>query len=251
MSAFLNLVHFPYGMPELKASYRKYFIQGLVIAIVLNFAGLGAYYGAAHLSEEEPPIRVVRIMKYSELGPPPSLAETKQVAAQIAVSAAAVKPSIGIPVPVPDALVDPEQTIATQTELSQIVGPMTGEGKNGGATQIVAEETDFDLQIEDEGPPPDFVPFEKPPAVIKRVDPKYPELARKAGIEGRVILKVWIDKRGKVKDVVILKGAAEMLDNAAIAAAKQWEFTPAMMKLGPVDVWSTLTFNFRLQEVNL
>ncbi len=107
------------------------------------------------------------------------------------------------------------------------------------------------MQIDDEGPPPDFVPFEKPPAVIKRVDPKYPDLARKAGIEGRVILKVWIDKRGKVKDVVVLKSSAEMLDAAAIAAAKQWEFTPAMMKLGPVDVWSTLTFNFRLSDPNL
>jgi protein TonB len=249
MSAFLNAVHFPYGMPELKENYRKYFIRGLVLAIILNFAGLGAYYAAAYLSKEEPPMRVVRIMKYSELGPPPSITDTKQIAAQIAVSAAAVKPSIGIPVPVPDALVDPEQTIATQTELSQMVGPMTGEGKNGGATQIVAEETD--LQIDDEGPPPDFVPFEKGPAVIKRVNPKYPELARKAGIEGRVILKVWIDKRGKVKDVVILKSAAEMLDNAAIVAAQQWEFTPAMMKLGPVDVWSTLTFNFRLSDPNL
>jgi protein TonB len=159
-----------------------------------------------------------------------------------------VKPSIGIPVPVPDALVDPEQTFASQTELSQIVGPM-GEGEGNNGAQILAE-NDLDLQIEDEGPPPDFVPFEKPPAVLKRVEPVYPELARKAGIEGKVIVKVWIDKHGKVKDVVILKSTVEVLNQAAITAAKQWEFTPAMMKLGPVDVWSTLTFNFKLRDLN-
>ncbi|MGH7597112.1 MAG: energy transducer TonB, partial [bacterium] len=175
-----------------------------------------------------------------------SITDTREtIAAKIAVSTA-VKPSIGIPVPVPDAMVNPEQTFASQTEMSQYVGPELGEGKNGGETQIVAEAGDLDLQIEDEGPPPDFVPFEKAPAVIKRIDPVYPELARKANMEGRVIVKVWIDRKGKVKDVVILKGAMEILNEAAVKAAKQWEFTPAMMKTGPVDVWSTLTFTFKL-----
>jgi periplasmic protein TonB len=245
MSAFLEVVQFPYGLPELKANYRKYLIRGLVIGIIFNFSLVGAYWGVVYLDKDEPPMRVVRIIKYSELGPPPSITDTREsIAAKIAVSTE-VKPSIGIPVPVPDAMVNPEQTFASQTEMSQYDGPEIGEGKNGDQT-IVAEASDFDLQIEDEGPPPDFVPFEKGPAVVKRVEPVYPELARKAGMEGRVIVKVWIDKKGKVKDVVILKGATEVLNDAAINAAKQWEFTPAMMKHGPVDVWSTLTFNFKL-----
>lgn len=247
MSACVNLLHFPYGLPELQENYRKYLVRSLVIAIILNFALVGAYWGAVYLDKDEPPMRVVRIIKYSELGPPPSITDTREtIAAKIAVSTA-VKPSIGIPVPVPDAMVNPEQTFASQTEMSQYVGPEIGEGKDGGQT-IVAEQSDLDLQIEDEGPPPDFVPFEKAPAVVKRVEPVYPELARKAGMEGRVIVKVWIDRKGKVKDVVILKGATEVLNEAAIKAAKQWEFTPAMMKHGPVDVWSTLTFNFKLSN---
>jgi protein TonB len=244
----LDLVHFPYGMPELRENYQKFLTRAFVISILFNYALLGTYWAVVYLHKEEPPMRVVRIMKYSELGPPPSIENKLAIAASIAVSSA-VKPSIGIPVPVPDALVDPEQTFASQTELSQIVGPMTGEGKNGDQTTIVTEESD--LQIEDEGPPPDFVPFEKPPAVIKRVEPVYPELARKAGIEGKVIVKVWIDKHGKVKEALVLKSSVELLNDAALTAAKQWEFTPAMMKLGPVDVWSTLTFNFKLKEANL
>ncbi len=251
MSAFLNLVHFPYGLPELRANYQKYLVRGFIISILINSGLVGAYWASVYLQKEEQPMRVVRIMKYSELGPPPSITETRQaVSAQIAVSAA-VKPSIGIPVPVPDALVDPEQTFATQTELSQIVSPLAGEGDGTGGTQVVASESDMNIQIEDEGPPPDFVPFEKPPVVIKRVEPVYPELARKAGIEGKVFVKVWIDKRGKVKEVIVIKSTVDMFNAAAIAAAKQWEFTPAMMKLGPVDVWSTLTFNFQLRDVSV
>ncbi|MDZ7290866.1 MAG: energy transducer TonB [candidate division KSB1 bacterium] len=249
MAAFLDMVQFPYGATELKKVYQKYLTRALLIAAVLHFFFVGCYWSAVYLQKEEPPVRTVRIVKYSELGPPPSLTDIKSVvAASLAVSAAAVKPSIGIPVPVPDALVNPEQTIATQTEMSQYVGPVTSE-IGGGQTQVVAEEQDLKIE-EDEGPPPDFVPFEKPPAVIKRVEPTYPELARKAGIEGKVIVKVWIDKKGKVKEVQVLKGAVEILNEAAVAAAKQWEFTPAMMKLGPVDVWSTLTFNFSLKEAN-
>jgi protein TonB len=248
MSAYLELVHFPYGLPELRENYQRYLLRGFVASIIINFAGVGAYWSAVYLQKDEEPIRVVRIMKYSELGPPPSIAESKlAVAASVAISSA-VKPSIGIPVPVPDALVDPEQTFASQTELSQVVSPLMGEGEGNAGT--VVTENDLDLQIEEDGPPPDFVPFEKPPAVIKRVEPVYPELARKAGIEGRVIVKVWIDKHGKVKDVVVLKSTVELLNAAAVSAAKQWEFTPAMMKLGPVDVWSTLTFNFRLREAD-
>ena len=131
-----------------------------MIAVALNFAGLGAYWSAVYFQKDEAPVRVVRIMKYSELGPPPSITETKAVTPSIAVSTA-VKPGIGIPVPVPDALVDPEQTFASQTELSQVVGQMMGEGQGNGQTKIVAEESDFDLQIEDDGPPPDSCRLKK------------------------------------------------------------------------------------------
>jgi len=248
MSAFLELVHFPYGLPELKANYQKYLLRGFIISVAFNFSLLGAYWASVYLQKEEPPRRVVRIMKYSELGPPPSIAENKVAAAPSISVSSVMKPSIGIPVPVPDTMVDPEQTFASQTEMNQYVGPEFVDGKNGDQTTIIAEVSD--LQIEDGSPPPDFVPFEKPPAVIFRVEPVYPDLARKAGIEGKVIVKVWIDKQGRVKEVVILKSTVELFDEPTIAAAKQWKFIPAMMKLGPVAVWSTLTFNFKLADPN-
>lgn len=232
---------FPYGAPELVRVYKKYVIRGLLIAAAIHGTALGAYYGLPLLfPEEEEPTVTVRIMKYSELGPPPSL--TNQSAAPaVAVSAPAVRPSVGIPVPVPDAEVSPEQSFASQEEMAQAVGPI-GEGTGTGG-EVVFEQ---DIKIEEDGPPPDFVSFEKEPVAIKKPSPTYPEIARKAGLEGTVWLKVWVDKEGKVRKAVVQKSDAEIFNQAAIDAATQWVFTPALQQNGPVSVWISIPFRFKL-----
>ncbi len=62
----------------------------------------------------------------------------------------------------------------------------------------------------DDTPPPDFVPVEKEPQIVNEVIPKYPELAQRAGIEGRVIVKIWVDKDGKPHKAVVLKSDADI-----------------------------------------
>jgi protein TonB len=225
-----------YGAIELKAVAQKYMMIGVVAATILSFSFIGSYYLVGWLTEEEEPVHMVRIIKYTDLGPPPSL--TNASAPAVAVAGAAVRPSVGIPVPVPDAEVSPEQTFASQTQLSQQPAPaaeMTGGGVG-----------DAELKIEDEGPPPDFVPYEKEPTVVKRIEPKYPDLALRAGLEGNVFVKVWVDKEGKVRKVVLLKSDAPIFEEAAISAASQWVFTPAVMQKGPVSVWVSIPFRFRL-----
>jgi periplasmic protein TonB len=225
-----------YGAIELKAVAQKYMMIGVVVATILSFSFIGSYYLIGWLTEEEEPVHMVRIMKYSDLGPPPSL--SNQAAPAVAVAGAAVRPSVGVPVPVPDAEVSPEQTIMSQTEMSQQAAPAAemNAGSAGGA----------ELKIEDDGPPPDFVPYEKEPTVVKRIEPKYPDLALRAGLEGNVFVKVWVDKEGKVRKVVLLKSDAPIFEEAAIAAAQQWVFTPAVMQKGPVSVWVSIPFRFRL-----
>ena len=230
-----------YGAIELKAVAQKYMMLGLLAGILISLSGVGSYHLAVWLNEDEEPIHTVRIMKYSDLGPPPSL--TQQAAPAVAVSGPAVRPSVGVPVPVPDAEVSPDQTIASQTELSQQAAPAIDMGDNTAPTQI-----EQDLQIEDEAPP-DFVPYEKAPVVIKQVQPKYPELALRAGLEGKVYLKMWVNKEGRVKQVVVTKSDAQIFEEAAIDAAKQWVFTPAIMQNGPVQVWVANLFRFELRTV--
>lgn len=247
MSEIVLSQFFPYGAPELKQFYQRYMSRGLIIAAAIHLLGIVGYHAPDWLralgiiGEEPPPMRTVRIMKYSELGPPPSITNTSAAPA-ISVAAPTVKPSIGIPVPVPDAEINPEQTIATQTEMAE-AAPVSdmGDGGSGGVAVI-----ESDIQIEDDGPPPDFVAFEKAPEVVKSVTPKYPELARRAGMEGTVFVRVWVDKEGKVRKVEIQKSDAEIFNEPAIQAAEQMVFTPAVQGGSPVSVWVAMPFKFKL-----
>ena len=232
-----------YGAAELKHVAQRYMTWGLAAAGMLHVVFVGTWWVATHLGHEEPPTRTVRVMKYSELGPPPSISTANAPAAvAVAIPTEIAKPKIGVPVPVPDEVAPPEQTIPTQAELA---APVADVGLGDGTGTAIEQ----DLQvgsIEEDAPPPDFVPFEKEPQVVRRVEPAFPEVAKQAGIEGSVFAKLWIDKEGAVKDVVILKTPSAALDQAVIDAAKQWLFTPAVMNSGAVAVWFPVKFTFSL-----
>lgn len=102
--------------------------------------------------------------------------------------------------------------------------------------------------ISHETPPPDFVPVDKEPQIINSVIPYYPELAQKAGIEGRVILKIWISKEGKPVQALVLKSTAKVFDRPAVEAAMKYRFTPAMFDNKPVGVWVVIPFTFKLKK---
>ena len=96
--------------------------------------------------------------------------------------------------------------------------------------------------------PPDFIPFDKEPIVVKQVQPMYPDSARTVGLEGTVILKLWVTKEGKVKKTVVLKSDAQIFNQVASDAAMQWVFTPALLQKKPVDAWVALPFKFKLKD---
>jgi TonB family protein len=75
-----------------------------------------------------------------------------------------------------------------------------------------------------------------------RVQPKYPDKARKAKISGQVTLQVVVKKDGSVGDIQILgsPGSKFGFDEAAVAAVKQWRFKPGMQNGKPVDVYFTI-----------
>jgi len=94
--------------------------------------------------------------------------------------------------------------------------------------------------------PPDYVPYDQAPEPIKQVTPKYPDLATRAGMEGTVWVKLWIDETGKVVKAEVLKSDAEIFDQPALDAGKQWLFKPAMSKGKPIAVWVSVPFRFKL-----
>jgi TonB family protein len=75
--------------------------------------------------------------------------------------------------------------------------------------------------------------------------PAYPEIARRAGLQGLVRLQVRATKDGRIEVDKILSGSPTLAD-AAIVAVKQWRVRPFSNGGRPVDVISTVTFNFLL-----
>jgi protein TonB len=84
------------------------------------------------------------------------------------------------------------------------------------------------------------------PEKIVDVKPIYPALAQAARREGLVILEAVIDVKGNVESVRVLKGVP-LLDEAAVAAVRQWRFTPALLNSESVPVVMTVTVSFQLK----
>ena len=99
-----------------------------------------------------------------------------------------------------------------------------------------------------EGPRVKFIPYDDPPQPLSRIRPVYPEIAQEAGIEGTVVVQVFVDKKGRVQETVILKGIPNTgLDEAAISAIRKTRFKPAKQRERPVGVWISIPVNFRLK----
>ena len=123
------------------------------------------------------------------------------------------------------------------------------------ADDLTIEETDLDsFEAWDAPPPPPegprvkFIPYDDPPQPLSSIRPVYPEIAQEAGIEGTVVVQVFVDKKGRVKDTLVLKGIPNTgLDEAAVTAIKKTRFRPAKQRERAVGVWISIPVNFRLK----
>src|SRR5438105_2738866 len=85
------------------------------------------------------------------------------------------------------------------------------------------------------------------PEEIDRVVPRYPAIARRAGVQGSVVVRGIVRRDGTIDDVEIIKDLPYGLGEAAREAVSQWRFRPATFRGEPIDVYYTVTVNFRLQ----
>jgi TonB family protein len=79
----------------------------------------------------------------------------------------------------------------------------------------------------------------------RSVAPVYPEVARHAGVEGDVVLRVYVSSTGRIGDVKILDGPP-ILARAAVEAVQHWQYQTPRMNGNPVNVVTTLIVSFRL-----
>lgn len=124
------------------------------------------------------------------------------------------------------------------------------------ADDLTIEETDLDnFDAWDAPPPPPsgpqfkFIPYDDPPRPITPIKPVYPDIAQEAGIEGQVLIQCFIDKTGRVKETIVIKGLPNTgLNESAVAALRKTRFRPAKQRETPVGVWITIPINFKLQN---
>ena len=104
-------------------------------------------------------------------------------------------------------------------------------------------------------PPPPPPPQKKDPIrvggsiqssrLIRRVEPVYPDLAKRARVQGVVLLQVTVDEIGNVTDINIIRGHP-LLNQSAVEAVRQWKYSPTLLNGEPVPVIATVTVNFLL-----
>lgn len=121
----------------------------------------------------------------------------------------------------------------------------TIEGKDVEIGKSVGDTTTNDQSFDNE---PYRGEFGEPegPKFLKKVTPEYPPLARRHGKEGVVLLKLFIDSEGNLRDVKLLSGAEYGFGKAAIKAVKASQYIPARRNGRAVDSEVVLKVRFQL-----
>jgi len=125
---------------------------------------------------------------------------------------------------------------------------------------VTIMDTEIDLDAPPPPPPPPpgakkkeespiFMAYEEAPVLTKMVQPKYPEIARKAGVEGKVVMSIVVDEEGNVIDAeVIVAQPPGIFEEAAKEAIMQWKYKPAKQRDKAVKVRVGQTVEFTLHK---
>jgi len=128
--------------------------------------------------------------------------------------------------------------------------------------EISDTEIDLDEVIEAPPPPPPAEEEETDPVFFVAVEQQpqpiggiagiqakivYPEIAKRAGVQGRVFIKAFVDEKGDVVKAEVLKGIGAGCDEAAVAAVLKTKFKPGRQRGKPVKVQVSIPVVFKLQ----
>jgi periplasmic protein TonB len=136
---------------------------------------------------------------------------------------------------------DPELPFEETGERSEPLVP--GGGGGNGAGGEAGERCEGCSAISAEAP------GVTPPAAIETAAPAYPELARRAHMEGVVVLEAVIGADGSVRDVHVLRGVSPLLDAAALDAVRRWRYRAASIDGRPVAVYLKVVLTFSLRNL--
>jgi len=163
-----------------------------------------------------------------------------------------------IPEPAPEEEIEPEeeQTIAEQEELKDapVIGLEDKEGDDNVGFidgDIGSDGDDIpEVVVEKEPDVNAFIVVEEEPQPVNMGDIKkavgYPQVARDAGIQGNVVVRVLVDPKGNYKRHVVLNGVHPVLEKAVEKELPNLRFTPAIQGGKPIQFWVNIPFSFKL-----
>lgn len=230
------------GALELKRAYQFNLALGLLLAAALHLAAVGSFRlfepqevvppSAGPAAEPDPG----RVFVWPDVTIVPD--EPKGVG-----GGRMAPPETGIPRPVPDVLVDHEISIPAREDLRRHV--------EGGRTGLAGGGTDpLQWIVQDTFPAiTEVIVGIRYPEAIREVSPIYPAMAERAGLEGRVVVRVLVDASGLVRDAVVITCSPSGVGFAESArdALMQWVFTPAVQNDHPVAVWVNVPVRFAIE----
>ncbi|MFH5833552.1 energy transducer TonB [Halalkalibaculum sp. DA3122] len=209
---------------DLKKYYTVFLEIGLIITLVASIAAVKIDFRSevkdVDLTEEQEIVEMEEVIQTKQIEKPPP------------------PPRPPVPVEVPNDEVLEDQVIDLNAEL------------------------DLDAPLDMPPPPPDqeeeeeedfFVVVENMPELIGGLaglqqKVRYPEMARKAGIEGRVIIQFIVNEEGRVEDPRVVRGIGGGCDEEALRAVKEARFQPGRQRGNPVRVQYSLPIVFKLQN---
>jgi TonB family protein len=202
-----------------RAYYTINFFIIFIIFVVLGLSQLNQ----RHILSLRPNIgKNVISISYAQLGPPPSIMGNDAITQSLSST------PTGVPKPVIDALAQ------------QVTVPLD---ENKSLNAINENLTQSNIPIVS------FSALDIKPQPINIPEPVYPEVVRKAHIEGEVLVKGLVDIDGKVIIVQIAQSSGNpLLDQSAMAAARNTQFKPAKQRDQFVRVWVSIPFKFNLND---
>jgi protein TonB len=241
----------PAGRQKARQAYQRRFAIALGWAVAVLFSALAADRWGQPRVEDSPALRPPRTFRFDSFIAPSVRDEPVRPPRFAPKIERPTAPPIGDPVPVP-AVEAEARTIRSQIQNTMLDAvPDTGLGDSagyGGDPLGSGDGTAIIIDDGDERPDPDTIKVvEKEPHLVEGPAPVYPQLAREAQIEGTVIVRVLVGKDGKVKETLLVRSAHDLLDRAALAATRDYVFTPAVQNGRPVAVWVSIPFRFRLR----
>jgi len=230
------------GALEIKRAYQRNLFLAVMLASGTAFmltVGL-SWHTSKQPAPDVPSFTLVRIPYIAS--PMPTMVPRPKIET---ASGPTIKPAIGIPIPVEDDSVVNEVHFATTNQMAQYIDARYREYDFGDGNKNVV----YLPPAEDSAVTEIFEFAQVMPVPVHTATPAYPEMAERAGLKGTVLVKALVDQFGCVLKAEVAKasGINAGFEEAALAAALQNRYRPALQNNTPVMIWITYKVEFELQ----